>query len=140
MKKKNFLIIALIVGLIAAYFVWDNFLRTAPSMKRLDAEFKVNAIAFYTEFEQDENGANAKYLNKVVEVNGLVSDIEFPENSKPIISLKTDGFSPIRCTMETDLDQDQLGLRLNSEVTLKGEYIGVLLMEIQLNRSIIIKP
>lgn len=140
MKKKHFLIIALLIGIVAAYFVWDNFLKTAPSMKRLDAEFKVNAIEFYTEFEQNEESANTKYLNKIVEVVGEVANVEITEDSKPVISLKTDGFGVIKCTMESDLDSDEIAkAKVNSTLTLRAEYIGILL-DVQMIRAIILEP
>jgi len=139
MKKKRLLIAVAIIGAIAAYFVWANFLKTAPSMKRLDAEYQVEAIPFYNEFDSNEGTANAKYLNKIVQVTGEVVDIEVTENSRPVISLKTDGFGVIKCTMESDLDQEELsGIEENAVVTIKAECIGMLL-DVLLNRAIIIE-
>lgn len=139
MKKKKLLIALAIIGVIAAYFVWANFLKTAPSMKRLDADYQVEAISFYNEFDSNEATANAKYLNKIVQVTGEVADIEVMQDSKPVISLKTDGFGVIKCTMESDLDQEQLSsIEANTTITIKAECIGMLL-DVLLNRSIIIE-
>ena len=139
MKKKRILLIVFLVGLVAAYFVYDNFLKTAPSMKRLDAEYQVNAVPFYSEFDENEEAANAKYLNKIVEVKGIVESVETPEGRLPIISLKTDGFGVVKCTMESALDDDELDrLKPNATVTLRAECIGVLL-DVLLIRSIIIE-
>ncbi|MFY0594579.1 OB-fold protein [Roseivirga sp.] len=137
MKKKSILIIVIIVGLIAAYLVYDNFLRTAPAMKRLDADHQVNAVQLYNEFDANEEASNQKYLNKIVEVTGEISEIETPEGSLPIISLKTGGFGVIKCTMEAPLDNEELQkIRLNSSITLKAECIG-LLLDVLLIRGII---
>ncbi|OEK00956.1 hypothetical protein BFP97_05280 [Roseivirga sp. 4D4] len=139
MKKKRLLIAVAIIGAIAAYFVWANFLKTAPSMRKLDAEYEVQAIPFYNEFDSNEATANTKYLNKIVQVTGEVADIEVTEGSKPIISLKTEGFGVIKCTMESDLDQEELSrIEGNAEITIKAECIGMLL-DVLLNRSIIIE-
>ncbi len=139
MKKRNFLIATVIVGAIVAYLVWANFLKTAPSMRKLDADYKVEAVSFYNEFNSDENAANSKYLNKIVQVTGVIDKIEISEESKPIISLKTEGFGVIKCTMESGLDDDQLAkYQVNSTVVIKAECIGMLL-DVLLNRSIIIE-
>lgn len=139
MKKKRILLIVFIVGLVGAYFVYDNFLKTAPAMKRLDAEYQVNAVAFYSEFDENEETANAKYLNKIVEVKGIITDIETPEGSLPTISLKTEGFGVVKCTMESALDDDDLNkIKLNSTITMRAECIGVLL-DVLLIRSIIVE-
>lgn len=138
MNKKKLLIVAVIIGAIAAYFIWASFLKTAPSMRKLDTAFQVDAVALYKEFDSNEARANAKYLNKIIEVTGVVTNIEVPEDSKPIISLKTEGFGVIKCTMESDLDEEELSeIQMNSTLVIKAECIGMLL-DVLLNRSIII--
>ncbi len=138
MKKKNFLIATVIIGAIVGYFVWANFLKTAPSMRKLDADYEVEAVPFYSEFDNDEGAANSKYLNRIVQVTGEISKIEISEDSKPVVSLKTEGFGVIKCTMESTLDDDQLAkYQINKTVVIKGECIGMLL-DVLLNRSIII--
>ncbi|MFT6873461.1 MAG: hypothetical protein ACJAVN_002481 [Roseivirga sp.] len=139
MNKKKLLIAAVIIGAIAAYFIWASFLKTAPSMRKLDTAFQVEAVALYKEFDSNEATANAKYLNKIIEVSGVVTNIEVSEDSKPIISLKTEGFGVIKCTMESDLDDEELSeIRMNSTLVIKAECIGMLL-DVLLNRSIIIE-
>ncbi|MBO3697131.1 hypothetical protein [Roseivirga sp. E12] len=139
MKKKKLLIAAAIIGAIAAYFVWANFLKTAPSMRKLDVDYQVEAVAFYNEFDSNEATANTKYLNKIVQVTGEVDNVEVMEGSKPVISLKTEGFGVIKCTLESDIDEDELSkINANSTVTIKAECIGMLL-DVLLNRSIIIE-
>ncbi|MFT7150651.1 MAG: hypothetical protein ACI82Q_002519 [Nonlabens sp.] len=139
MNKKKLLIAAVIIGAIAAYFIWASFLKTAPSMRKLDTAFQVEAVALYKEFDSNEATANAKYLNKIIEVSGVVTNIEVSEDSKPIISLKTEGFGVIKCTMESDLDDEELSeIRMNSTLVIKAECIGMLL-DVLLNRSIILE-
>ncbi|OEK04510.1 OB-fold protein [Roseivirga misakiensis] len=138
MKKKSILIIVGIVGLVAAYFVWNNFLRTAPSMKRLTADVAVTAERLYNDFDADEQTSNNKYLNKIVEVTGEVSEVETSEGSLPVISLKTSGFGVIKCTMESQLGEEELAqIRVNETITLRAECIGFLL-DVLLIRGIII--
>lgn len=139
MKKKKLLIAVAIIGAIAAYFVWANFLKTAPSVRKLDAAYQVEAVALYSEFDSNEAAANVKYLNKIVQVSGIVAKVETSEGSKPIISLKTEGFGVVNCTMESDLDEEELAkIQVNSSIVIKAECIGMLL-DVLLNRAIIIE-
>lgn len=140
MNKKKFLLIAVVVALVAGYFVWDNFLKTAPSMKRLTAEYRVNAIDFYTEFEENEEAANVKYQNKVIEIMGEVQNVQITEGNLPVIDLKTEGFGVIKCTLESDLSSEALNkINLNSTLVIRGECIGMLL-DVQIGRAIVIEP
>lgn len=139
MKKKRILLIVFLVGLVAAYFVYDNFLKTAPSMKRLDAEYKVSAESLYAEFNEDEEAANSKYLNKIIEIEGIIEKVETSEDNLPIITLKTGGFGVVKCTMESVLNNEESSrLKPNTTVLLRAECIGILL-DVLLIRSIIIE-
>lgn len=140
MNKKKLLLIAVVIGAVAAYFVWDNFLKTAPSMSSLTAEYRVNALGFYAEFEESEEAANVKYQNKVVEIVGEVENVESSENSLPVITLKTDGFGTVKCTMESQLSSDELSdIKINSSLVIRGEVQGMLL-DVLVGRSIVIEP
>lgn len=140
MNKKRLVLIGLVLAAIAAYVVWSQFLKTAPSMKRLEAEYRVNAVDFYTEFEENEEAATLKYQNKIIEIVGEVADIEVSDENKPSISLKTDGFGVVKCTLESDLTSEELNkIQLNSTLVIKGECLGILL-DVLVTRSIIVEP
>ena len=140
MNKKKLLLVVAIVGAVAAYFMWDNFLRTAPSMSSLTAEYRVNALDFYTEYEESEEAADAKYQNKVVEIVGEVEGIESADGSLPVITLKTNGFGTIKCTMESQLSSDELeDIKINSSLVIRGEVQGILL-DVLVGRSIVVEP
>ena len=136
--KKKLLIVGGILAIAAAIFVWQNFLKTAPPMKRLDAEHKGLAVEFYAAFEENEEQANQKFLNKIVELTGELESIDVEEGSKPVLNLKTEGFGMVKCTMESDMSRDELGeLELNSTISVRGECLGYLL-DVLLGRCIII--
>ena len=141
MNKKKLLLIAVVIAAVAGYFVWDNFLRTGPPMKDLTAEFRVNAIDMQAEFMESEEAANVKYQNKIVEVVGEVEDVEIEEGRLPVIKLRADGFGVVSCTMESQLTQEEMEkVKINSTLVLRGESIGFLLVDVQLNRCIVIEP
>lgn len=141
MKKKRLLLAAVIIAAIAGYFVWDNMLRTAPSMKRLEAAYRVNALDLQAQFIESEEAANTKYQNQVIEVVGEVEAVETIEGRLPVIKLTADGFGVVECTLESQLSSEELEkIELNSTLVLRGECQGFLLVDVQLGRCIIIEP
>jgi hypothetical protein len=128
MNRKIFFSAAFVIALLAAYVVYSNFLKTAPSMKKLKAEYSLQAVDLYNAFDSDEVSANAQYQNKVIEVTGEVILITNEEGFNPIISLKTEGFG-----VEEELEE----IQMNSTITIRGECIGMLL-DVLIERSIII--
>lgn len=137
MKRKALLTIAIIAALIAAYVVYSNFLKTAPSMKNREVEFRLSANELYAQFDADETLANAKFQNKVLEISGEVVEVTSEEGGNPSISLKTDGFGVIKCTLESTLSFEALqNIEIGGELTIKGECIGMLL-DVLIERSII---
>lgn len=137
MKKKSLLLAAFVVAAIIAFVVWNQFLRTAPSMKRLSPEFEVNAVSFYEEFETDETAANTKYLNKIVEVEGEVEGLNHEGETKPQVSLRTSGFGVVKCTLESSDSEAYAKLKTGDKVVIRGECIGILL-DLLIERSIIL--
>uniref|UniRef100_UPI004047D49F OB-fold protein n=1 Tax=Roseivirga sp. TaxID=1964215 RepID=UPI004047D49F len=140
MKRKTLLIITIVVALIAAYVVYSNFLKTAPSMKNRETEFRLSANELYAQFDADEIAANAKFQNKILEISGEVVEVTSELEGNPSISLKTDGFGVIKCTLESALSFEALqNMAIGDELTIKGECIGMLL-DVLIERSIIIQP
>ena len=137
MKKKQFLLLGLVVGLISAYVIWSTFLKTAPSTTSLDTEAEITANELYQAFYSDETEANKLYLNKIIEVSGVVTSIDESEDLKPSISLATEGFGVIKCTFETAEDFDPKSVSVGAQITIKGECIGYLL-DVLIRNSIII--
>lgn len=140
MKRKTLLVIAVCVALIAAFVVYSTFLKTAPSMKSLEADFKLTAIELYAQFDADETTANSKYQNKVLEITGEVMEVTSEEGGNPSISLRTDGFGVVKSTLESVPSLQELeSISIGGKLTIKGECIGMLL-DVLIERSIIIQP
>ena len=75
MKKKIF--IGILIVLIAIIpVVWYVFTVTFDNTADVKPDFKVEASAMLGEFIQNEKAANAKYVEKVVEVTGSITAIE----------------------------------------------------------------
>src|SRR5690606_21581140 len=90
-------------------------------------EFLVSASELITAFEENERAANDKYLGKVVEVHGTVTEVIEKQNSFVLLLGDTSTVSRVSCTLEGDNDDMAYGLRAGDALTLRGICSGRLL-------------
>jgi hypothetical protein len=98
--KKIILIILLLVaigGASTAYYLWNKPKRTAADEKPVAS---MSADDLLMAFQTDEVKANASYLNKIIEVTGIVVKKEKDDSGNEVVYLETtDVFGLVSCTM-----------------------------------------
>jgi tRNA_anti-like len=81
MKKKRPWLKRILIGLLAVvviltgiywYVATDKFADT----KNREAAYSLNVLDLIREFQQNDSAANKKYTDKIITVNGTVSEIE----------------------------------------------------------------
>lgn len=82
-------------------------------------EVKVDARALFDEFVQDEQGANEKYLNKIVEVSGEVSTTQASNGSNSVVLRTNDPTYGVRCRLERGPGEDVKNYKVGQSLTLK---------------------
>lgn len=134
-KKIVLPLILLSAGIaIVAYNVYNK-----PHIDVVDAKADVLVTAenLFTEFSTDEATANAEYLDKIIQVKGIVQKLEI-ENGIGIVTLKTeDDFGSVQCNLSTEAKNDFNVLKENELVTIKGICTGYL-MDVVLVKSEIV--
>jgi DNA replicative helicase MCM subunit Mcm2 (Cdc46/Mcm family) len=89
MKTKQILLIALSViaiGAVIAYLQYNKPHREAADEQ---AAFSLSANELFNDFQTDETSSNAKYLNKIIEVNGVVTEVTQPSPENLTVMLET---------------------------------------------------
>lgn len=124
MKNKYVLILAffLISSLIFGLYKYFK-----PSEKEItdDSELTITSAQLYKEFEENEAEANSKYLNKVVEVHGIISAIT-TDSVGVNVTLKTpDALSGVICQLADTTKAARL--KINQKVKIKGLCTGFLM-------------
>lgn len=84
---------------------------------------KATAAALVTEYEANEQQANGKYLDKVLEVTGEVTGLSKNQKGETVIELKGTDMSGLMCTLESAL---QAEIKTGESITLKGICTGYL--------------
>lgn len=118
MKKIviTILVLGLIGGAVGA-MMWFK-----PHPKAEDAKgIAFTATALAKEYNTDEKMADAKYLNKVIEVTGTVSESEKNQDGGLMVILQTeDPTAGVQCTMR----EKNITVTKGQTVTLKGFCSG----------------
>jgi tRNA_anti-like len=133
---KFILVVILLTGLagiIAAIYFYNL---SHKDMLKSKADFVLSAEDLQKEFESDEVAATSKFVNKIVEVKGIVSTVESGENNALSVSLKTgNDLSSVICTLPGVADASVF--KQGETVTIRGECSGFL-MDVLLNNCVLI--
>jgi hypothetical protein len=102
-----------------AYLMYNKPHRDPATEKSI----KVSSIELFKAFENNEMEANKLYLDKVLEVNGKVTEVTTNQNGIPVIALETeDALFGVRCTMNNTESVAEAG----EIVSIKGICTGYL--------------
>ncbi len=133
MKKKILLIITIAAtsAIVTGIFF---FKKTRPNLKNIQPALTITAIDFYTTYQQDEIKANAKFLDKVIEVKGVVESTQQTDTTLSI-QLKGGETGGINCSIATNREIIKPPLK-GAVVIIKGKCSGFL-MDINLSDCVI---
>src|SRR5476651_478350 len=73
---KRILIGGLILLAIGAGVYWYVATEKFADTTQRKSAYSVNALDFIKEFKQNDSAANKKYVDQIITVNGMVSEIE----------------------------------------------------------------
>jgi hypothetical protein len=90
----------------------------------------VAAMTLAKEYGENENTANAKYLNKALEVSGTVATVEKNQDGGTVITIDTgDPMNAIMCTMREKSVSINQGQAIKVKGFCSGYNFGVLLTD-----------
>ena len=125
-----------LVGGVVGYTMWNKPHRDLSAGK---ADFSVKPAELYQAFVTNETEANAQYLNKVVELSGVIIDKPAIEGTGAVVLLEVPGeMFGINCAFEA-ADADALkSLDKGTTITLRGEVTGYT-MDVNLARCVLVQ-
>ena len=131
-------IIGLVVILILGVIGWKMYNKPHSDMEAATPDFTLSATELFNDFAQDENKANEKYLDKVIQVRGKVQKInESPDKPTKILLAVDDEMLGVRCEMDANAKHDLSSVNKGEEVALKCKCSGKL-MDVVLVRCVLI--
>ncbi len=122
--------ILIVAGSIVAYRMFTKPRRDVANEKGI----VLTAAQLVNEFQQDETAANAKYLDKPIEVSGTVADVKNNQEGNTTLLLSSnDAMTGVFCTLK----QNNSSIKAGSAVTVKGICHGML-SDVRIGEAIIV--
>ena len=123
--QKRLLISILILAGTGAAIYWYIATEKFADTKDREAAFTVNAIDFIREFRKDDSVSNKKYREKIISVNGRVSELESPDSATVNIKFidTTTGDYTIFAFQEQYLSEAK-SVKVGDSVSVKGSCSG----------------
>lgn len=128
MKKNLRKLIILITLIIIAFFVYQYIYQDHRDINTEKPEFTLSSDDLILQFSKNASEAETKFLNKTIEVSGLVSEV----NDQNLVISNT-----IFCQFLNPITSP---ININTPINIKGRCIGYddLLEEIKLDQCTII--
>jgi hypothetical protein len=120
-KAGLFFIILLLVG---AGWVWFVFTEKFPDTSEISSAFTVTAIDLIHEFEKNDSLANKKYAEKVMVVNGEVSEVEGVDSTVNIKMADSTSGSYVIFAFQQQYYSQAKKIKLGDKVSIKGSCSG----------------
>ena len=133
--KKTFLIIGIlaVIGGGVGYYMYNKPLEDMASAK---TDITLAATELFSAFEADEAAANAKFLDKKVQVTGKVLQVETDGEGIVGITLEAGGMlGGVLCKLDRLSEHKRTTFQEGEEVTFKGICTGIL-MDVVVERCI----
>ena len=138
-KRKFFWWGILLLVLVVAAWGYYQFQRPHESAAGESASATLSADALYTQYASDEKGCDGKYLGKVLQVSGKLSEIQHNGQSEIwIISTGGTNAGGINCQLFAGEKIPEPHPATGDDVTIKGRCTGFL-MDVNLSDCIVIK-
>lgn len=127
MKKRTILWIGIPLLLLAA-FAWAYHLYVKPHQSAAGetADFKIDADSLYRQYQSNEHAADQKYLGKVIEVSGTLTEIQHNGKSEVWILSQQQGGGGINCQLFAGTAESPEP-KSGDLVTIKGRCTGFLM-------------
>ncbi len=121
--KKILFAFVLIVAIVS-FVVWYLFNEKFTDTVKRDAAFVVDAQSFLKEFQQSDSLANLKYKEKIVTVNGIVSEIETMDSIVNIKMIDTTTDAYVIFGFQNEQVEKVKTLKEGDKISVKGSCSG----------------
>ena len=121
---KKILYGLLVIALLGAGSIWYIFSEKFSDTKETKADFTVDALDLIHEFEKNDNLANKKYAEKMIVVNGMVSEVEAADTTVNIKMVDTTSGAYIIFAFQQQHREEAKKIKEGDQVVIKGSCSG----------------
>lgn len=121
------MLIGLILIIISLFFIINLYNKPFIDIKKSNPELEITAQEILNDYRADENSANEKYVDNLIQIKGEIADISFAKGISIITLKDTSGLSSIICQMLPEDNLNVLKLKKGNQVLIKGICTGYLI-------------
>lgn len=138
MKRIAFIAVTilLIVISVTAYYRYNQ---PRKDVLAQHTDVTINANQLYQQYYEHEQEANQKYLDKVIEVKGKVSEVQSNNGLIVLLINAGNGMGGINCSMKENNSINVMQQLKDKEVLVKGKCTGFL-MDVNLVDCLLVQP
>ena len=125
--------VILITSAIAVFMYY----KPHRSVRKEEAAFKLSVAELVDAFSKNENDANARYVGKILEVEGTLKEMILNDSTLILLMGDSTGLTGVSCYLLRDQKDKYTGLTRGKTVTVKGICNGMLL-DVVLDKGIIL--
>jgi tRNA_anti-like len=109
--------------------IWAIYLYKMPhtSVAGIEPEIKMEAAELCKQYQQDENGSNKKYLNKVIEIKGTVKDVRKNDTSMNVLVGDLSAAGGVSCSFLYERGKNLNLPQIGAISIIKGKCTGFLM-------------
>lgn len=137
MKKKIMLAAGLIFLLagFAGYKIWN---KPHQDIAAAESFMTISAIDLLKAFQDDETEANARFLNKVLTINGVIRQVKMNKDL-PTLDLNTsDDLASVICNFDPFAEHTTLDFMVGQQIRVKGKCSGML-NDVIIDRCVVVE-
>ena len=126
MKKRLLLWISLLVLALLGYGIYLYTLK-APVVAEGKTDFRMSTDELVTLYEQDEDSANRKLLNQIIEVRGAVTTVAQDSTGTSIALSSSNPMSVVNCRFDASINEKLRRVKTGDTISVKGKCTGFLM-------------
>jgi hypothetical protein len=126
MKAKKIILILSLLIFLGGFIAYKMYNKPHVNVAETSSDVSLEAVKIVDDFSSDEIMANTTYLDKIVQVSGIINSIK-TENETVIVALAGNSFGDVLCYLSEESKTKVNTLKEGQRVTLKGICTGFLL-------------
>ncbi|PQB07423.1 hypothetical protein BST83_09810 [Polaribacter filamentus] len=126
MKAKKIILFLSILIFLGGFIAYKMYNKPHVNVGETSSDVTLEAAKIVDDFSSDETLANTTYLDKIVQVLGIINSIK-AENETVIVALAGNGFGDVLCYLSEESKTKVNTLKEGQQVALKGICTGFLL-------------
>ncbi len=135
--RIKIIISILIIVLVGTLISMSLYNKPHTDVAKSSPNISLASKTLLDDFENDENLANSKYLEQIIQVSGTISELSVSKG-KGIVTLgNKDSFGNIMCHLSAKENEKMTALEKGQSITIKGICTGYL-MDVILVKCVII--